>query len=100
MESQKIVRGCNGFKNKKELKIFDGECVEITQCPAKEIDFNSSIYLEAFHFYKQGLFPNAGSWLDMPAKLIDVLRFLDFFVLELEQKEQKENEKRMRSQHG
>ena len=91
MDSQKEVRGCEGFKKEKDFRIFETEIIKIRQCPLKEVELDSKLYLEAYHFYKQKMLPNGGAWTDSPNKLIEVIMFLDSFIAELQQKEEKKN---------
>jgi hypothetical protein len=34
-------------------------------------------YIRAYNFYKNGFLPNAGGWLDQPAKLLDAFNIID-----------------------
>lgn len=46
------------------------------RCPVKEITVDISQYIRAYNFYKDGHLPNAGGWLDQPAKFIDVIELI------------------------
>ena len=91
MDSQKEVRGCEGFKKEKDFRIFENEIVKISRCPVKEIEMDAKLYMEAYHFYKQGFLTTGGAWTDAPNKLIEVIMFLDSFIADLQQKEEKKN---------
>ncbi len=53
-------------------------------CPFKIVKRQSANFLRAFQFYKQGYLPNAGTWLDQPAKLIDAFEVIDKALQSLE----------------
>jgi hypothetical protein len=96
MDSQKKVRGCDGYKGVNKFRFFENETIELLRCPVKSVEVASRLYLEAYHFYKQGMLPNSGTWNEQPSKLIEVFMFLDGFMAELEEIKQKENLEKMR----
>jgi hypothetical protein len=53
-------------------------------CPFKIVKRQSANFLRAFQFYKQGYLPNAGTWLDQPAKLIDAFEVIEKALQSLE----------------
>lgn len=92
MDSQKELRGCEGFKEPQELRLFDGEEITINRCPVKEISVDTKLYFEGYHFYKRGFLPSGKAWDEQPSKLIDVFMFLDSTFADIEQKEREKIE--------
>lgn len=64
--------------------------LEFQRCPLKLITRQSLELIRAYNLYTQGYLPNAGGWMDQPAKLFEAL---DIIEVEIEKtKEQKEKE--------
>lgn len=61
---------------------------EYRGCPLKHVTRASAAFLRAFNFFRLGYLPNAGGWLDQPAKLLDA-----FDVIEKEVNEMNRTEK-------
>jgi hypothetical protein len=75
--------GClNGRKIKCEYEVPGQEAWELhgqlyKGCPFKIVTRQSANFLRAFQFYKQGYFPNEGTWLAQPAKMLDAFEAIE-----------------------
>ncbi|MFH2146290.1 MAG: hypothetical protein ABII75_09750 [Candidatus Omnitrophota bacterium] len=65
-------------------------------CPFRIVTRQSANFLRAFQFYKEGYFPNAGSWLDQSAKMLDAFEVIDkeLQAIELERERRRNQFKR------
>jgi len=76
----KKVRGCEGLPeiNGKTQTIEIKELgIIIDKCPYRYITSQSILYLEAYHYYKNGYLPYPGGWLKQPLKLFEAFRVID-----------------------
>ncbi|GEM_PF-915575 len=74
-DAMKIERGCerdSPIPGKWQI----GEYV-FQRCPKKEICADVGIYIQAYNFYKNGILPNAGGWLNQTAKFIEAINLID-----------------------
>lgn len=86
---QKIERGCEQDSPIPGFWKFDD--FETSRCPVKLITKVSVKLLEAFLYFKQGYLPNAGGWMDQPAKLFEALEVIETEILKIQDKKDKEN---------
>jgi len=49
---------------------------EYQGCPFKIVTRASADFIRAFNFYELGYLPNAGGWLDQPAKMLDAFEVI------------------------
>jgi len=80
----KEIRGCT--EEVAEYTLLDG--ISIRRCPLREITGETAAYLQAFQFYRRGIFPEAGGWLEQGMKAFEAFDLLDYWVGELMEKEQ------------
>ena len=62
-------------------------------CPLKIVTVLSANFLRAFNFYKAGFWPNAGGWLDQPAKLLDAFDAIERELHEVETEKERRRSK-------
>ena len=82
-----------GRKTVCEFEVAGQEVWEIrgtryTGCPFKLVTKQSALILKAFQWYQKGYLPNAGTWLDQPAKLLDAFEIIEreLHSIEIERK--------------
>lgn len=66
---------------------FEGE--HISGNPAKLVTFQSSEYVTAFLMFKSGFLPNAGGWMDQPAKFVDAVNLIDSQIAKIKEEKRK-----------
>jgi len=49
---------------------------EYQGCPFKIVTRQSADFIRAFNFYELGFLPNAGGWLEQPAKMLDAFEVI------------------------
>lgn len=74
------------YEQKKEIWEIKGE--RYLGCPFQYVTRKSTAFIKAFRFYKQGFWPNAGGWLEQPAKLTDVFDVIEKELNEIEEHDQ------------
>ena len=47
------------------------------RCPKSTITTETWLWIRAYNFYKSGILPNAGGWLDQTDKFNEVMLFID-----------------------
>jgi len=87
-DDDKIERGCNTDSPIPGYWKFDD--FETNRCPAKQITRKSIKLLEAFLYYKQGYLPNAGGWMDQPAKLFEAFEVVEAELDKIRDRKEKE----------
>ena len=95
-------RSClSGKKNQCEYEIPGQEIWELygeryRGCPFRIVTRQSANFLRAFQFYKEGYLPNAGSWLDQPAKMLDAFEVIEkeLKAIEIEREKRRNQFKR------
>ncbi len=65
-----------------EIWSFDG--VDYKGCPVRQVTRASSLYLTAYQIYQDGHYPNAGGWLNQPAKMLDAFEVIRNELREME----------------
>lgn len=53
------------------------------RCPKKEVSADIQVFIIAYNFFKQGILPNAGGWLNQSHKFLQAVQFIDAEVAEL-----------------
>ena len=53
-------------------------------CPFKIVTRQSASFLRAFYFFRKGYLPNAGTWLEQPAKMLDAFEVIDKELKDME----------------
>jgi hypothetical protein len=86
-EGQKIERGCEADSPVPGIWKLDDW--EFQRCPRKIISGVSLEYLTAYFFFGKGFLPNAGGWLDQPAKFVQAMIVVEREVARV--REEKEN---------
>jgi len=71
----KVYRGCDADSPIPGKWNIDGW--KFQRCPNLMVTRESFEYIQAYNFYKNGFLPNAGGWLDQPAKLLDAFNIID-----------------------
>jgi len=51
------------------------------------------MFIRAYNYFKQGFFPNEGSWLNQPAKLLDAFSVIEKALTSIE--EEKERKRKL-----
>jgi hypothetical protein len=76
-------RGClSGKKFRCEYEVPGQEVWQLhgeqyRGCPFKIVTRQSANFLRAFQFYRQGCFPNEGTWLSQSAKMLDAFEVIE-----------------------
>jgi hypothetical protein len=88
-----IARGCQNCKSEKcpDILLIDGE--EIKGCALKNVTKESLMFIRAYNYFKQGFFPNEGSWLNQPAKLLNAFSVIEKALTSIE--EEKERKRKL-----
>lgn len=77
------IRGCKEpLASPKKIMICGNE-FEFDRCPRLLITGETQLLIEAYGHYKNGLLPNAGTWLDQPQKLFQAFELLGFYINKL-----------------
>lgn len=66
---------------------------KFSRCPLKEITQDGLEYLEAYRFYKNGILPIDGGWLDQSQCFVDAMGIIDIEVAKVENKRTKEQQR-------
>lgn len=84
-EQDKIENGCEAESSiPGAWKLYDWE---FQRCPLKLITSQSIDYLKAYGFYNKGYLPNAGTWMDQPAKFIEAMGIIEREVTAIQESE-------------
>jgi hypothetical protein len=54
--------------------------ITIKRCPLRYVDGATLSYVEAYAHYKNGIYPEAGGWLDQPAKALEAFEEIEHWV--------------------
>lgn len=74
-EGQKAFNGCE--KNSQIPDRWEVGEYKLNRCPLKELTPEGLEYLEAYKFYKNGILPMPGGWLNQTNTLIDAIKIID-----------------------
>jgi len=85
---QRIERGCDEDSPIPGYWKFDE--FETNRCPVRLVTKNSLRLIEAFLYFKQGLLPNAGGWMDQPAKLFEAFEVIEAESRKIQDKKEKD----------
>jgi hypothetical protein len=77
--ADKEVRGC--FTKSKAPVMVHGIKGSVNRCPVIDY-FEASQYLEVYRYWKDGKYPNRGTWAEQPHKLVRIMEALDGIVRE------------------
>ncbi len=92
-------RGCvSGKKSFCEYEVPGQDIWEVNGqqyrgCPYKIVTRQSANFLRAFLFFKNGCFPNQGTWLDQSAKMLDAFEVIDKELAQIEQERERRRKK-------
>ena len=75
----KEVRGC--FTKSKAPVMAAGMKGSVNRCPVIDY-FEASEYLRIYQYWKQGQYPNTGTWAQQPHKLVRIMETIDGIVSE------------------
>ncbi|MDD4873881.1 MAG: hypothetical protein PHE15_02760 [Dehalococcoidales bacterium] len=89
INEEKEERGCEKDSPIPGYWKFDE--FETSRCPVKLITKQSIRLLEAFLHFKQGFLPNAGGWMDQPAKLFEAFEIVETELRKIQEKKDKDN---------
>lgn len=70
------IRGC--VKEVAPYEVMRG--VTISKCPVRIVDNATLSYIEAYTHYKNGVYPEAGGWLDQPMKALEAFQEIGHWV--------------------
>lgn len=88
----KIDRGCekdSPIPDKWQMGRF-----KFQRCPLKSIDPSIYEYIRAYNRFEAGFLPNAGGWLEQPAKFNDVIDIIGQELALIAKEKQEELEKK------
>lgn len=74
-ENMKIERGC--LKDSPIPDKWQIGNIRFQRCPKKIIDPEVQVYIIAYNFYKNGILPNSGGWLNQTAKFIEMIGLIE-----------------------
>jgi hypothetical protein len=77
--ADKDVRGC--FTKSKAPVMAHGIKGSVNRCPVIDF-FDAQEYLNIYRYWKQGHFPNRGTWAEQPHKLVRVMETIDGIISE------------------
>lgn len=77
----KKARGCSEEINGQ----FAG--FEINRCPRTFVGLQEVKLLQAYSFFKRGFFPNTGTWMQQPNKLIEACEIIERIIKDIEERE-------------
>ena len=86
-EGQKVERGCE--EDSPIPGVWKLENWEFSRCPKRLVEIRSVEYLNAYFFFEKGYLPNAGGWLEQPAKFVHAMVLIEREVVRA--REEKEN---------
>lgn len=66
---------------------------KLKRCPIKEVTSEGLEYLEAYKFYKNGLLPMPGGWLDQAQTFIEAIRIIETEAGKIEKQIKREQQK-------
>ena len=85
---QKIERGCD--KDSPIPGYWKFEDFETSRCPVKIVTKISMKLIETFLYFKQGFLPNAGGWMDQPAKLFEAFEVIEAEARKIQESKEKD----------
>ena len=86
-EGQKVERGCE--EDSPIPGVWKLENWEFSRCPKRLVEIRSVEYLNEYFFFEKGYLPNAGGWLEQPAKFVHAMVLIEREVVRA--REEKEN---------
>ena len=66
---------------------------QLKRCPIKEVTSEGLEYLEAYKFYKNGVLPMQGGWLNQSQSFIEAIRIIEIETVKVEKEIQKANKR-------
>lgn len=84
----KEINGCETDSTLGERWII-GE-YKLKRCPLKELTNTSDEYFEAYKFFKNGILPMQGGWLDQAKPFLDAMKLIDSELQKVENQIKKE----------
>ncbi len=86
-DAQKIFRGCNG--NGKLTFKYEDKVIDV--CPRRLVTHQTSEYVQQYYWFKRKMLPFPGSWMQHPAKLIDIFTILESKEIDMQDKDDYSN---------
>jgi hypothetical protein len=83
----KEINGCDRDSTLGERWIIG--TYKLKRCPLKEITPEGLEYLEAYKFYKNGVLPVMGGWMNQSNTFIEAIRIIESESLRVEKEMQK-----------
>jgi hypothetical protein len=77
----KIDRGCE--KDSPVPDRWQLDEYRFQRCPKKEVSADIQLFIVAYNFFKQGVLPNTGGWLDQSHKYLQAVQFIDAEVSDI-----------------
>jgi len=87
-DDQKAERGCE--ENSPIPGYWKFDDFETNRCPVRLVTKSSLMLIEAFLYFKQGFLPNAGGWMDQPAKLFEAFEVIEGESRKIQEKKEKD----------
>lgn len=87
----KAINGCDVDSTMGERWIIGD--YKLKRCPLKEVTPEGLEYFEAYKFYKNGVLPMAGGWLDQAQSFIEAVRVIETEVGKIERLKNKEQQR-------
>lgn len=73
----KEVRGC--FTKSKAPVMVSGIKGSVNRCPVIDY-FEAKMYLSIYQYWKDGKYPNSGSWAEQPNKLVEIMEYIESVI--------------------
>ena len=83
----KAMNGCEEDSTMGERWIIGD--YKLKRCPMKVLTEDGLSYLDAYKFYKQGILPCDGGWMNQPISFIEAMKEIDSIILDIEKEAQK-----------
>lgn len=78
-DQHKEVRGC--FTKSRAPVMVHGIKGSVNRCPVIDF-FEVNQYLKVYQYWRNGQYPNRGTWADQPYKLVKAMEYLDGIISE------------------
>ena len=83
----KEINGCE--KDSTMGERWEVGSYKLTRCPLKILTIEGMEYMEAYRFYKNGILPMSGGWLDQAQTFIEVIGIIEAEIGKVEKEMQK-----------
>lgn len=88
---EKVERGCEEDSPLPDTWQVDDWTFQ--RCPLKLITLESIEYLKAYQLFDKGYLPNAGGWVEQPAKFLDAMVIISAEIQKVKDEEAEKQKK-------